>query len=169
MPQFLSPDMITVINRMLNYDMGDAMAGLFYDGAVNQLLVYLLNRISGFDLNPPKVFSGYDMEQTNKAKDICVANLSKKYTLRQLSQIVHINLSKLQECFKSLYGVTFYQYVLSVRMETARRLIMATEYTIQDIAEKVGYTEGTNLTAPFKKYFGYTPEYLKLNKKDFKI
>lgn len=59
--------------------------------------------------------------------------------------------------FKEETGEKFIDYVIKVRLEHARRMLVATDEPIQSIAEKVGYSHVISFHRAFKKLFGFPP------------
>lgn len=59
--------------------------------------------------------------------------------------------------FISVYGVTPNQYLTTVRMRAAKALLVSDEYTIGEIAEKVGYNSVYYFSRAFKRECGVTP------------
>ncbi|MCT7655312.1 helix-turn-helix transcriptional regulator [Oceanimonas sp. NS1] len=49
------------------------------------------------------------------------------------------------------------QYVTQKRMDKARALIQHTDYSIQLVAELVGYTDLSAFSRRFSQHFGMTP------------
>ncbi|MEC8569374.1 MAG: helix-turn-helix domain-containing protein, partial [Pseudomonadota bacterium] len=54
-------------------------------------------------------------------------------------------------------GTNFLQILSEVRFSEAKKLLHQQQYSIQDIADIVGYEEATNFIRAFKKNFGETP------------
>jgi len=46
-------------------------------------------------------------------------------------------------------------------MKWAKELLLSGEYTITEVAYKLGYHFVSNFTLEFKRRFGYTPSYFK--------
>lgn len=59
--------------------------------------------------------------------------------------------------FKKETGEKFIDYVLKVRLEHARRMLVGTDEAIQSIAERVGYTHVLSFHRAFKKGYGFPP------------
>lgn len=84
----------------------------------------------------------------NYAKDITIADLADK---------VFISRNYLSQVFKNATGETINNYIISVKMEEAKRLIMERKYKIYEVANKVGYNNIPYFSTTFRKYFGITP------------
>ena len=74
-----------------------------------------------------------------------------------LARKLGTNPTKLKVVFKLVYGESVFEFSRRVRMEKAKELLVTTDDTLQSIAEQVGYTEGNNFQAAFKKVVGCTP------------
>lgn len=58
------------------------------------------------------------------------------------------------QLFRDQTGATFTDYVLKLRMDHARRLLLETELPIKDIAGAVGYNSMNTFGRAFKRYYG---------------
>ena len=59
--------------------------------------------------------------------------------------------------FKARYHCGIYEYVLQVRMERARELLLNPEIKIQEIAQRVGYADNNYFSKAFRTYYGISP------------
>ncbi len=53
--------------------------------------------------------------------------------------------STLKRCFKGVYGVTIHQFIKECRLNEAKRLLHETDESILQIANAVGYENGSKL------------------------
>lgn len=78
-----------------------------------------------------------------------------------------ISASYLVRYFKSCMNMTPMQYVDSLRMDIARRLLTTTTQSLRQIVEQCGYLDESNFARKFKKLEGITPmNYRKMNWKE---
>ncbi|WP_281883496.1 response regulator [Paenibacillus sp. YYML68] len=90
------------------------------------------------------------------------ATLPGEVTLQEAAARVHLNPSYLSHLFKQQTKVNFVDYVLSKRMEEAKRLLETTTLRISDIAERLGYQDFSYFSNTFKRIVGQPPsEYRK--------
>ncbi|GAB2698555.1 response regulator [Paenibacillus thermoaerophilus] len=83
-------------------------------------------------------------------------------TLQETAKHVCLNPSYFSQLFKQRTGRTFIDYVTEKRMETAAKLLQQTELRVQEISNRVGYTEPAYFSNQFRKWSGLTPsEYRK--------
>lgn len=74
-----------------------------------------------------------------------------------LAREVGMNKRKIQKCFKQIFGISVYQFALSVKMNEAKKLLYTKEYSVSEVGYMVGYSNLSHFTETFKKQFGYTP------------
>ncbi|WP_310549714.1 response regulator transcription factor [Paenibacillus glufosinatiresistens] len=80
-----------------------------------------------------------------------------KLQLRQVAEQFHINPAYLGQRFKKRFGLAFNEYLHSVRIEEAKKLLRRTDYAVSDIAGRVGYTVTDHFTEKFKALNGMSP------------
>lgn len=68
-----------------------------------------------------------------------------------------ISASYLVRYFRGCMGVTPMQYVDTLRMDIARRLLTTTGCTLREVVEQCGYLDESNFARKFKKQEGMTP------------
>lgn len=78
-------------------------------------------------------------------------------TIRDLANLVHMNPNYLSGLFKAEVGETFSDYLLRVRMERAKDLLMRPDARVYEVAESVGYVTAAYFSSQFKKFTGQTP------------
>ncbi len=78
-------------------------------------------------------------------------------TIPQLAKKFGINTDKLKKGFKQVYGVAPYRYLLSIRLDRAKKLLRDTELSVGEIAGMVGYEHANNFSVVFKKITGEKP------------
>lgn len=154
--RFLTPEMIAIVNQMLHCNLSNGLINFFIDSKVKELLVLVLDQVSGVNPLAPIKLSDYDIEKLNEAKSIILADFEDKITLTQLAKKVAINEFKLKKGFKYLFGTTVFGYRHTARMERARQMILETRADIDDIAYMIGFDHPSNFQKAFKKHFNYT-------------
>ena len=84
-------------------------------------------------------------------------NFVKRITIDDLSRDFDVPASTLKRCFKGVYGVTIHQFIKECRLNEAKRLLHETDESILQIANAVGYENGSKFTSTFKDSVGMTP------------
>ncbi|MDD9269243.1 helix-turn-helix domain-containing protein [Paenibacillus sp. GCM10023248] len=78
-------------------------------------------------------------------------------SLTLLSDRFQINSKYLSQLFKEELGENFSDLLISLRMEFAKKLLVETMETVQDISVRVGYTNSISFSRIFKKCVGLSP------------
>ncbi|GGD94976.1 response regulator [Paenibacillus nasutitermitis] len=82
-------------------------------------------------------------------------------SLYELSDRLYVNYSYLSRIFKKIIGESFSEYVLRLRMEKAKELLLA-GYLVYDVAQQVGYKHVNYFSKLFAKYWnGIKPSEMK--------
>lgn len=85
-------------------------------------------------------------------------------SLGVLASIFKINSSYLSSQFKKEFNIGLIDYITSVRIDTAKKLLLTTNDTNAKIGEKVGYINPRTFLRAFTKYENITPkEYRRIN------
>ncbi|WP_195575668.1 AraC family transcriptional regulator [Paenibacillus sp. 1001270B_150601_E10] len=78
-------------------------------------------------------------------------------SLDYLSEQYHINPKYVSKLFKENTGQKFVDFLIDIRMNEAKRLLLNTNHNIQEIAEQVGYLNAISFSRVFKKVMGSSP------------
>jgi YesN/AraC family two-component response regulator len=91
-------------------------------------------------------------------------NFTKNINLTSLSQSLHLNKYYICHCFKEATGYTINNYLMSKRIEEAKKLLHTTDEPIGQISEKLGFNTLVHFSRSFKQYAGVSPQnYRKLS------
>lgn len=78
--------------------------------------------------------------------------------LEIISQTIDMNLQHMCFLFKKYTDITIGNYILQIRMEKAKNLLLDSMDNISQIAEKVGFEDVGYFSKCFKKYYGISPK-----------
>lgn len=130
---------------------------IFIEGKLLELLCLQVTQITNTGLSD-HFSSANDLEQMAMVKDIIQASLEKPYSIEELARMIGLNRTKLQYCFKKVYGNTIFGYITDLRMDLAKELLLEDRhFKIAEIARKIGYKNPNHFSAAFKKKFGELP------------
>ena len=104
--------------------------------------------------------SSYRKQQVDIVKAVneyISTQFMKRITIDSLSDRFDIPTSTLKRCFKGVYGTTIHQYLKECRINAAKRLLQESDRSILEIANAVGYENGSKFTSAFKESTGVTP------------
>lgn len=98
--------------------------------------------------NLPSIMSALELVHSRPAERVTVAEAAK-----------NCGLSRAQFClaFRNTMGMSFGRFCLHSRLRAAARLLTSTRLSIEAIAGRTGFTDGSHLQRTFAKHFGCTP------------
>ena len=130
---------------------------------VLELLLYLdALELSGHTEERPYFYKG-QVEKIKAIQALLTEDLTKNYTLEELSEQFDIALTPLKNCFKTVYGSPIFTYMRTYRMNYAATLLKSDKnLKIAEIAGLVGYDSPSKFSSAFHQTMGKTPlEYRK--------
>jgi AraC-like DNA-binding protein len=93
-----------------------------------------------------------------QAEHILSDRLAESVNVEKLAQKLGIAYSHFRRAFKKHTGFAPWQYVLHQRLSRARRLLSSGDSTLEDIAERLGFSSGFHLSTAFKQAYGISPD-----------
>lgn len=94
------------------------------------------------------------------AQEYILDNLDKNFSLKTLAKIAKTNEKKFQQNFKVHFKQNPFEYILSKKLQHAKALLTTKDYTVNEVAKKVGYKHQSNFSIAFFKHFGFSPKEL---------
>ena len=85
------------------------------------------------------------------------SNLDKPLSIHMIADHFHLNPTHFIRYFKSKTGQTPAEYIRIRKMETAKRLLESTDMYVSDIMEIIGFTDESQFSKRFKKYYAHSP------------
>ena len=86
------------------------------------------------------------------------AHFNEKITLADLAAEVSMDREYLAVLFKKEKGETFGKYLTGLRIETAKALLLRTDYTYSQIAYSLAYCSQSHFIKVFRQNTGFTPK-----------
>lgn len=106
-------------------------------------------------------------ELSEKVNKYILANISRNdLSIPMICEYMNISSRTLSEDYKAQTGTTMSKYIQTSRVELAKKLLLETDLSINEITEQVGYDYALSFTRLFKKYEQVSPsEYRQINKR----
>lgn len=100
-----------------------------------------------------------DKEIAEKARALILADFTVYDSIGELAKKCNTSIFTLKRVFRKYYGASVSQFSRQQRMQEAKKLLTETNYTLQTIAEMVGYTERSNFQVAFREVTGCLPTF----------
>ena len=124
---------------------------------VLELMLFL----SVFDIEKYKSSNAtVSVHQVSLAKSIVEflnKKMGEKITLQQLSQKFGVSATVIKNSFKAVYGVSFYSYIKTQKMESAAYMLEYTDKTVLEIANDHGYDNSSKFAVAFRSVKNMSP------------
>ncbi|PQV45265.1 AraC family transcriptional regulator [Jejuia pallidilutea] len=155
----ISPSMAIVLNQLINYSLNSSIKQLYFKAKAYELLSLYFNRSEDANVEQcPFLVDEANVIKIRKAKDIIVSRMAEPPTLQELADEIGLNIKKLKEGFKQIYGDSVFSFLFDYKMEVARKLLESGNNNVNEVGLKVGYSTSSHFIAAFKKKYGTTPK-----------
>ena len=84
--------------------------------------------------------------------------------INDVAAYIGIHRSYLTGIFKKKMGISPQEYLMQCRMKNACSLLLETDFSIQDISQRVGYDNSLTFSKVFKSYYGISPKHFREKK-----
>lgn len=150
---------LMVLQQILTAKNHSSMRDLYIKGKTYELLSFHFDTGKNTENEYcPFLVDDCDIQKIRHAKDIIIARMTEPPTLQVLANEVGLNLKKLKEGFKQIYGDTVYSFLFDYKMEHARKLLESNKLNVNEVGLQIGYSTSSHFIAAFKKKFNITPK-----------
>lgn len=94
----------------------------------------------------------------NYLLDYLTSNEINNITLEELSKQIYLNKKQINRIIKKRYNMTYKQKQIRYRIENAKKQLLETDLSVDQISLLVGYTNLTSFYKAFRRIVGVTPK-----------
>lgn len=106
-------------------------------------------------------------ERMNNIIEYINKNFASEITLSTLSKEFYLHPSYISNMIKKNLGVTFIEYLNKIRIQKSIKLLLTTDYKIEDISDMCGFSSSSRYCKIFASYVSVSPtKYRKINEKN---
>ena len=138
------------------YKVPDQIKGHYFKLKVIEIFL-LLSIISTTNHEKRSSYRKQQVDIVKAVNEHISTQFMKRITIDSLSEQFDIPTSTLKRCFKGVYGTTIHHYLKECRINAAKRLLQESDRSVLEIANAVGYENGSKFTSAFKEATGLTP------------
>ena len=91
-------------------------------------------------------------------KNLVDANMCNKITIQDASKILFLSTRHINRILLDKYGMTFSQYILNLRINTAKELLISSDMTIADVAAQAGFNSYQQMYRSFMSLMSISPD-----------
>ena len=138
------------------YKVPDQIKGHYFKLKVIEIFL-LLSIISTTNHEKRSSYRKQQVDIVKAVNEYISTQFMKRITIDSLSDQFDIPTSTLKRCFKGVQGKTIHHYLKECRINAAKHLLQESDQSILEIANAVGYENGSKFTSAFKEATGVTP------------
>lgn len=135
-----------------------SLAAIFEE---KRTLAELKDAMKTYIISAGKLLCRLNKEKHNgdiyKVKRYIDKHYSENLTLKKIANEFYMNPVYLGQLFKKTYGTYFKDYLLTVRIEKAKKLLRQTDLRIYEVADQIGFSSPDYFVVQFEKMEGMTP------------
>ncbi len=159
---FCNPHLLEIIGsfkrELLNY-------GNEYPGMVNSIatqIAYQLLRNVSDDAKTPKRKGSNDNKHISRALEYMKVNSNYNITIEEICREIYISPAHFERIFKCHTGQSPHQYLIGIRIQSAKEMLKRDDLTIEEAARLCGFINLSHFSTVFKRIVGVKPsEYRK--------
>jgi AraC family transcriptional regulator len=150
-----------LLREVLNGDIGSRVLA---ESLANVLAVHLLRHYAGRAPRPSTDASTVPTRAVSDAVRFISENYARELSLADIGEAARLSPFHLARLFKKAMGMSPHQYLVNVRVNSARALLTsgAGRRSLADVAAAVGFADQSHLTRQFKRVLGLTPKQARL-------
>jgi len=109
------------------------------------------------------VFRGFEI--LHEAEDYIRRNLSRRIAIPKMAEDLNTSPRHLLRAFRAEYDITIQEFILRQRMQEAARMLLTTDYSVKEVAARIGYSDLHHFNKAVRQSTGLPPrEYRRLGK-----
>lgn len=135
--------------------MKDKNSVYMLDTLTRELLLYL-SRLYNQKLAETQEYHGMEL-RFRQARSIIMSHLEKPWTIDDMASLLGLSPSHFSHLYTSIFHISPKQNLMNERMNQAKLLLQSQNYSIGEVAAKVGYDNIYHFSKQFKKVTGVSP------------
>ncbi|MEM8641042.1 MAG: AraC family transcriptional regulator [Cyanobacteria bacterium P01_G01_bin.54] len=163
----ITPQIQQVLQHIIHCPYQGMMQQLYLESKALEL--FTLQFAAWADVGPTKrstPLRSHDIQQLHAAREILIQQIEQPPSLSELSRRVGLNDRKLKQGFRQLFGTTVFGYLQNHRMEQAKVLLRDADFSIAQVAFRVGYTNPEAFSTAFRRQFAISPKAYQLGRRN---
>ncbi len=157
----ITPPMLSALQQILHCPYHGMTRRLYLESRIMALIAFQLEGLSP-DINQGKdagILHPTDRRRIEQARQMLVSDLENPPDLKALTSRVGMSHTKLNRCFRQLYGMTVFAFLRNERLARARQMIENDGFNVTETALAVGYESISHFSQAYKKHFGVSPSH----------
>ncbi len=154
----IKPKVLITLQEILNAKFNNSIKNLYVKGKIYELISLHFQHEAKEGEFCPYLVDEQEVLKIRKVKDIVIKNMANPPSLQELANEVGLNLKKLKEGFKQVYGDTVFSFLFDYKMAQAKKMLDSKRFNVNEVGVKVGYSTASHFISAFKKKYNVTPK-----------
>ncbi|MBT2649848.1 AraC family transcriptional regulator [Bacillus sp. ISL-34] len=121
-----------------------------------EILYWILQGPHGVVLEQ-MALEGSNASRIREVIDHIINNYEESFRIEELAEIANMSVSSLHRHFKEVTAMSPIQFQKQLRLQEARRLLLAKSTDVADVAFRVGYESQSQFSREYSRMFGFPP------------
>lgn len=121
-----------------------------------EILYWILQGPHGVALDQ-MALEGSNTSKIREVIDHIINNYEESFRIEGLAEIANMSVSSLHRHFKEVTAMSPIQFQKQLRLQEARRLLLAESSDVADVAFRVGYESQSQFSREYSRMFGFSP------------
>ena len=131
---------------------------LYAESACEFLAHHVIRNYSSLSTHAPRAHGGLTGRRLRIVTDFIHDSLARPITLRQLAELAGVSPRHFERAFRQAVGMAPHAYLTETRVAAARQLLInELSLTVEEIAERVGFSSSSHLASAFRRRTGFAP------------
>ncbi len=151
--------LIYQLAKAMQYEMnaGDRLCSMYLEQSLHMLCVHVISRYCTFNSGLKVYRGGLSALTLKSVVEYMEEHFNQRVSLEQLALLSNLSCFHFARLFKQSTGFSPRQYVLKIRVRHAKKLLVDTRLSVEQIGVMVGYDSANNFTRMFSRQTGYSP------------
>ena len=129
---------------------------IYAESMATSLAAHILAKYSNKTPARPRGIS-LTKNQLRRSIEFIHANLHSDVSLGEIAAAANMSKYHFAKSFRQAVGLAPHKYLVKLRIERARKLLLSEDVSVEEIAHRVGYADKSHFAAQFVKIVGTTP------------
>ena len=155
----VQPQINTAVSQIVAPPVDSGLSHVYLEGKALEIASLMLQAVTsgcrGHGFSP--TLNSRETASLYHARELLAAQLQDPPSLTDLSRQCGLNHNRLNCGFRELFGQTPYDYLRTLRLEKARKLLASGECNVTEACFDVGYSNLSHFAKMYRKQFGLSP------------
>ncbi|WP_282039919.1 helix-turn-helix domain-containing protein [Saccharicrinis aurantiacus] len=154
---FVSPEIRSILTQIGgNRNMGVSLLHEYLYAKAKELSILHLYDISVGN-SKLLAINEYKMQLAQKVRDLIISDLSKHYSIQDLSKRFLVSGTVIKEAFVKVFGIPIYSFYQEKRLTVSKDLLNKPDMSVTEVAYNLGFSSPSNFIKFFKAKTGMSP------------